>query len=60
MNLLPLPVLDGGHIVLLIIEKITGKPVHEKVLAPVMYIGLALILGLVLTITYFDVIRLLF
>jgi RIP metalloprotease RseP len=60
MNLLPLPVLDGGHIVLLIIEKITGKPVHEKVLAPVMYVGLALILGLVLTITYFDVIRLLF
>jgi hypothetical protein len=30
------------------------------VLAPVMYVGLALILGLVLTITYFDVIRLLF
>ncbi len=60
MNLMPLPVLDGGHIVLLIIEKITGKPVHEKILAPVMYIGLALLLGLVLVITYNDLIRLLF
>ncbi|OQY06124.1 MAG: hypothetical protein B6I25_04495 [Planctomycetales bacterium 4572_13] len=60
MNLMPIPVLDGGHIVLLIIEKITGKPVHEKVLAPIMYIGLALILGLVLVITYNDLIRILF
>ena len=60
MNLLPLPVLDGGHIVLLIIEKITGKPVHEKILAPVMYIGLALLLTLILFITYRDVIKILF
>ncbi len=59
MNLLPFPVLDGGHVVLLIIEKITGKPVHEKILAPVMYIGLALLLGLILFITYNDVISLL-
>ena len=60
MNLLPLPVLDGGHIVLLIIEKITGKPVHEKILAPVMYAGLALLLTLILFITYRDVIKILF
>lgn len=60
MNLLPLPVLDGGHIVFLLIEKITGKPIHEKVLAPIMYIGLALLLGLILWVSYNDVIRLLF
>ena len=59
MNLLPLPVLDGGHIVLLLIEKITGKPVHEKILAPVMYIGLALLLGLILWISFNDIVRLL-
>jgi RIP metalloprotease RseP len=58
MNLLPLPVLDGGHIVFLIIEKITGKPIHERVLAPIMYVGLALLLGLILWISYHDVIRL--
>ena len=60
MNLLPLPVLDGGHIVLLIIEKITGKPVHDKILVPIMYIGLALLLGLVLVVTYYDLIRIFF
>jgi len=57
MNLLPLPVLDGGHIVLLVIEKITGKPVHEKILAPIMYIGLALLLTLVLFVTFYDLRR---
>lgn len=60
MNLLPLPVLDGGHIVLLIIEKITGKPVHEKILTPIMYIGLALLLGVIIWISYNDMVRLLF
>ncbi len=60
MNLLPLPVLDGGHIVLLTIEKITGKPIHEKVLAPIMYAGLALLLGLILWVSYNDVVRILF
>ncbi len=60
MNLLPLPVLDGGHIVMLIIEKITGKPIHEKVLAPIMYVGLALLLGLILWVSYNDFIRILF
>ncbi len=60
MNLLPLPVLDGGHIVFLLIEKITGKPINERVLAPIMYGGLALLLGLILWVTYNDVLRLLF
>nr|MBP9642425.1 site-2 protease family protein [Budvicia sp.] len=31
INLFPLPVLDGGHLVFLAIEKITGKPVSERV-----------------------------
>lgn len=60
MNLLPLPVLDGGHIVLLLIEKISGKPVHEKVLVPIMYVGLALLMGLIVWISIRDVIKLLF
>ena len=60
MNLLPLPVLDGGHIVILIIEKISGKPINERVLAAAMYTGMALLLGLVLWITYFDLVRIIF
>ncbi|MHC4232718.1 MAG: site-2 protease family protein [Planctomycetota bacterium] len=60
MNLLPLPVLDGGHIVILLIEKISGKPINERILATAMYTGMALLLGLVLVITYHDLIRILF
>jgi regulator of sigma E protease len=60
MNLLPLPVLDGGHIVILLIEKISGKPINERILAGAMYTGMALLLGLVLVITYHDLIRILF
>lgn len=60
MNLLPLPVLDGGHIVLLLIEKITGRPIHERVLAPIMYAGMALLLGLILWVTYHDILRIVF
>lgn len=57
MNLLPLPVLDGGHIVILLIEKISGRPLNERVLAGAMYAGMAVLLALVAWITYNDVIR---
>lgn len=60
MNLLPLPVLDGGHIVILLIEKITGKPINERLLAGAMYAGMALLLVVMLWITYQDIIRIIF
>lgn len=60
MNLMPLPVLDGGVIVILTIEKIIGRPINEKVQATITYVGLALILGLMLLVTYNDIIRILF
>ena len=31
LNILPIPALDGGHLMFLIIEKLTGKPVDEKI-----------------------------
>jgi regulator of sigma E protease len=43
MNFLPLPILDGGLVILLIIEKIKGSPVHAKVQEGLTYVGLALI-----------------
>src|SRR5204863_1234444 len=46
VNFLPIPVLDGGHMVFLILEKILGRPVPEKVFAFAMYTGLAMILSL--------------
>ncbi|NLW82821.1 MAG: PDZ domain-containing protein [Phycisphaerae bacterium] len=60
MNLLPLPVLDGGVIVMLLIEKIIGRPISEKVQAAITYVGLALLLTLMLLVTYNDIIRVLF
>src|SRR5581483_11831826 len=46
VNFLPVPVLDGGHMVFLIYEKLRGKPASEGVRVAATYIGLALILGL--------------
>jgi len=57
-NFLPLPVLDGGHALFLIIEKIRGKPVPVKVLNYAQYIGLALLLVIFLAVTYQDIARL--
>lgn len=60
MNFLPLPIFDGGLVVLLIIEKIKGSPVNEKVQEVLVYIGLVFILGLVVLVTYNDILRWIF
>jgi regulator of sigma E protease len=57
INLLPLPVLDGGHIVLIILEGIRRKPVSKSTLYTIQMIGFALILALIMTSTYKDIIR---
>jgi len=54
-NLLPIPVLDGGHIVFLLIEKIKGKAVSERTFAVAQYAGLTFLLALVLYVTRNDV-----
>ena len=46
MNLLPIPGLDGGHIVFLIIEAITRRPPSEKLLERAQLVGMVLVLGL--------------
>jgi regulator of sigma E protease len=60
INFLPVPVLDGGHMVFLLYEKIRGKPAPESVLAAAMYIGLACILALMCFVLFLDVKRLFF
>ncbi len=57
INILPIPVLDGGHIVFVGIEKIRGKPVSERVMAIIQYIGLALLILLILYVTKNDIVR---
>ena len=58
MNLLPLPALDGGRTVLLIIEAVTGKHLSRKAEAIVHFAGLILLLGLIALITGRDILRL--
>jgi len=60
MNLLPLPIVDGGVIVLLLIEQLRGKPLSEKVQEIISYAGIAFLLSVFLWLTYNDILRILF
>ena len=55
LNMLPIPVLDGGHIVLAIIESVRRKPVNMRVLEVIQTSCAMLIIGYMLYVTYFDV-----
>ena len=46
LNLLPVPVLDGGHLLYYLIELIKGGPLSDRAMAAGQYVGLALLLGL--------------
>ena len=58
MNLLPIPVLDGGHLLYYLIELVKGSPVGERGLVAGQYIGLALLAGLMGLAFYNDILRL--
>jgi regulator of sigma E protease len=58
LNLLPLPVLDGGHILLALIEWITGRPIHRKSLEVIQSAFAMLLVGLMIYITFFDLLDL--
>ena len=55
LNMLPIPVLDGGHIVLAIIESVRRKPVNMRVLEVIQTSCAMLIIGYMLYVTFFDV-----
>jgi len=57
-NLLPLPALDGGRIVVVLLEKLRGKPFDREREMQVQRAGLVALLLLVVVITYFDIQRL--
>lgn len=60
MNLLPIPAFDGGRLLFLIIEKIKGSPVDSKIENVIHSIGFILLMGLMLVITYNDIVRIFF
>lgn len=54
-NMLPLPPLDGGHLLVLAIEKIRRKPVDQRALVPVMAVVLSLLALLAVLLVYYDI-----
>ena len=59
LNLLPIPILDGGHIMFCTAEAIMGKPLPDRVQLLGMQVGLAVVAGLMLIVIYNDIARLL-
>ena len=57
-NLFPIPALDGGRILFLLIEAIIGRPLNPKIEGYIHFVGLVLMLGLVALVTFNDVLRL--
>lgn len=58
LNLLPVPLLDGGHLLLYAIEGIKGRPLSERAMAASQYIGFAFIGTLMVLAFYNDIMRL--
>ena len=57
INLFPIPMLDGGHLLLNFIEFVKGSPLNKKSLEMIHMLGLILLLSLMIFATYNDVIR---
>lgn len=58
LNILPFPALDGGRILFLLVEKIKGRPVRQELENLIHNIGFALLIALVIFITYKDIVKL--
>jgi len=58
VNILPIPILDGGHLLFLLIEKVKGSPVDDRVMGYSQVFGLMVILSLLIFVTYNDILRL--
>ena len=59
LNLLPVPVLDGGHLLFYLVELVKGSPVTDAVQLAGQKVGVALLLALMTLAFYNDVLRLL-
>jgi regulator of sigma E protease len=60
MNLLPIPVLDGGHLLYYALEILTGRPVSERFGEIAQRAGLGLLMALMLVAAFNDIVRLMF
>jgi regulator of sigma E protease len=58
LNLLPVPLLDGGHLMYYLVEFVKGNPVSESAQIIGQQIGLTLLFGLMILVFYNDIMRL--
>ncbi len=58
INLMPFPALDGGRLLFLLIEKLKGSPIKPKIANAFNLVGFALLLLLMLVVTYRDIVKL--
>ena len=58
LNLLPIPVLDGGHLMYYLVEAIKGSPVSEKIQMAGFRVGMVIVVGLTVVALYNDLMRL--
>ena len=57
MNILPIPALDGGHVMFLVYEMVTGKPPSDKFLTSAQLVGMTLLFGLLIYANGMDIYR---
>jgi regulator of sigma E protease len=55
MNLLPIPILDGGHLLYYLIELVKGSPLSERAMAAGQFVGLTMLAGLMGLAFYNDI-----
>ena len=55
LNILPIPALDGGHLMFLIAEKITGRPLDEKIIEVISTVFFSLLIILMLVVVFNDI-----
>lgn len=58
LNLIPFPALDGGRLLFVLIESIIRKPINQKIANAANFIGFALLILLMLVVTYKDIVKL--
>jgi regulator of sigma E protease len=55
LNILPIPALDGGHLMFLIIEKIIGKPLDDKIIENISTVFFMILVVLMVLIVFNDI-----
>ena len=57
LNIMPFPVLDGGHLVIVLVEGIRGKPISVKTKMAIQQVGMALLIMLMIFVVYNDLLK---